>query len=121
MAGQTARRKRERKGAISMRFDTPIYFQTVHAGAFDPSTGDYLEETVTEVKKYASVTCTEIKMLGIVYGTIQQGALTVRLQRPYKEPFDRIKIDSKLYKVDYEHPLKNKTVFVVSEVQHGKD
>lgn len=104
-----------------MRFDTPIYFQTVRAGDYDETTGDYAEETVTEVKKYASVNCAEVKTLGLLFGTIKQGSLTVRLQRPYKEPFDRIKIDSKLYKVDYEKPLGNKTVFIVSEVQHGEN
>ena len=24
-----------------MRFDTPVYFQSVQAGAYDPTTGDY--------------------------------------------------------------------------------
>lgn len=100
-----------------MRFDKEVFFQTVIPGEYDAATGDYYDGSVSEIKRYACVTCTEIKTLNLIYGHIKQGTFTVRLQRPYKEPFDRMRIDSKLYNVDYESPLRNKTVFVVSEVQ----
>ena len=100
-----------------MRFDTPIYFQRVTAGAYDAQTGNYADDIVAEAMRWASVTNAKIDTLRLVYGEIKQGCLTVRLQMPYVEAFDRIRIGNKLYCVDYSRPLRTKHCFVVSEVQ----
>ena len=101
-----------------MRFDTPIYFQTVvEKGEYDPNTGNYADDTVTEDEIFASVTNSTTETLKLVYGTIKQGSFTIRLQNIYSKPFNRIKIGEKLYKVDYSRELKVKHIFVVSEVQ----
>lgn len=100
-----------------MRFDTPIYFQTVKEGEYDPDTGNYAEDTVTEDKVFASVTDSRAETLNLVYGEIKQGCFTVRLQNIYRKPFDRIRIGEKLYRVDYYRKLRLKHIFVVSEVQ----
>jgi hypothetical protein len=100
-----------------MRFDTPIYFQTVKKGEYDPETGNYAEDTVTEDKVFASVTDSRAETLNLVYGSIKQGSKTVRLQNHYSKPFDRIRIGEKLYRVDFSRKLKLKHIFVVSEVQ----
>lgn len=96
-----------------MRYNTPIYFQRIQAGAYDSESGNYANDTVTEVKKYASVTDTGTNTLQIIYGELKQGAKTIRLQRPYTEPFDRIRIGEKVYRVDF----ARRSSFVVSEVQ----
>lgn len=100
-----------------MRFDTPIYFQTIKAGAYDASTGNYGEETITEEKRYASVTSTGDETLNLIYGEIRQGVKTVRLQNYYDKPFDRVRIGDKVYRVDRARPLRMKYTLVVSEVQ----
>lgn len=100
-----------------MRFDTPIYFQRKVKGAYDPSTGNYGPATTEEAVRYASVNNTGTETLNIVYGEIKQGSLTVILQMPYTEPFDRIRIGDKYYRVDRERRLRTKHTFVVSEVQ----
>ena len=101
-----------------MRFDTPIYFQAVEEkGKYDPDTGNYAEDTVTEDKVFASVTDSRAETLKLVYGTIKQGCYTVRLQNIYRKPFAYIRIGEKRYKVDYSRKLKLKHIFVVSEVQ----
>lgn len=100
-----------------MRFDKPIYFQRVIPGAYDANTGDYAADTVTEVKQYASVTNTGVETLKLVYGALEQESLTVRLQNHYTEPFDFIRIDEKVYRVDFKRHLRNKCAFVISEVQ----
>lgn len=97
-----------------MRYNTPIYFQTVKRGELNPVTHNYENDTITEVKRFADVTDTGETTLTLVYGGLKQGSLTVRLQQPYKEPFDSIKIGEKTYKVDFSRRQK---VFVVSEVQ----
>lgn len=38
-----------------MRYDTPIYFQKLTPGEYDPSTGNYEEDTVSEDMKPAAV------------------------------------------------------------------
>ena len=99
-----------------MRLDTPVYFQTVKA-EYDAATGDYVESVESEVLRYASVTSSGVNTLNLVYGSIKQGALTIRLQNYYDDSFDRIKVDGKLYKVDFSRKYRTKHIFVVSEVQ----
>ncbi len=97
-----------------MRYDKPIFFQRVQPGEYDAATGNYGADTVTEVQKRASVTDSGVETLKLIYGDLKQGSKTIRLQRPYTEPFDRIRIDNKIYKVDFARFQRN---FVVSEVQ----
>lgn len=87
-----------------MRFDTPVYFQKITKGEYDASTGNYGDDIVEEALRYADV-------------TDKQGSLTVRLQKHYNEPFDRLRIGSAFYKVDSSRKLRAKHVLVVSEVQ----
>lgn len=100
-----------------MRFDTPVYFQRITKGEYDASTGNYSDDIVEETLKYADVTDTGTQSLMLIYGTIKQGSLTVRLQNHYNEPFDRLRIGETIYKVDSSKKLRTKHVLVVSEVQ----
>ena len=96
-----------------MRYDELVFFQRMQPGEYDESTGNYGADTVTEVLKRASVTDSGANTLRLIYGEIRQGSKTIRLQRPYKEAFDRIRIGNKLYSVDMSRYGR---VFVVSEV-----
>ena len=100
-----------------MRFDTPVYFQRVTPGAYDPATGDYAPDSTEESMRMASVTSTGIQTVQILFGELKEGCLTVRLQNRYDEPFDRIRIGEKVYQVDMARPLRVKETFVVSEAQ----
>ena len=100
-----------------MRFDTPIYMQTVTEGAYNAQTGDYAPDSVGEVKMYASVTDAGTETLTLVYGDIKQGAKVVRLLSHCVRPFSFIRIGEKRYRVDMERKLRSKHIFVVSEVQ----
>ncbi len=104
-----------------MRFDTPIYFQRTKKGEYNATTGNYSPATPEEVKRYASITNTGTETLSLVYGELKQGSLTIRLQMPYTEPFDRIRIGegetAKYYRVDRARRLRTKHTFIVSEVQ----
>lgn len=100
-----------------MRFDTPVFFQTMETGAYNPETGDYAPDTTIEEKRYASVTNTGTDTLNLVYGEIKQNSLVIRLQTPVFDPFDRIRIGDKVYRVDMSRKLRNFQTFVVSEVQ----
>lgn len=104
-----------------MRFDTPVYFQRTTAGPYDADTGDYGADTIEETKVYASVTDSGIETLKLIYGGLKQGVKTIRLLAHYNEPFDHIRIDNKVYKVDFERKLRTKHAFVAHEVQRGKD
>ena len=97
-----------------MRYDTPVFFQSVTPGKLNAETHNYDDDTVTEEKRYASVTDTGAQKLQLVYGSIKQGSLTIRLQQPYTNSFDRVRVGEKLYRVDFSRRGKN---FVVSEVQ----
>ena len=100
-----------------MRYDTPIYFQKITSGEYDPSTGNYEDDTVEETMRYASVMDTGTDMLKLVYNGPKQDSLTIQLQNHYQEPFDRIRVGEKTYKVDFSRKLRTKHTFVVSVVQ----
>lgn len=100
-----------------MRYDTPVYFQKITPGEYDPNTGDYGADKIQEAEIYASVMDTRSEMLRLVYNGPMQGSLTIQLQNHYTEPFDRIRVGNKIYKVDYTRRLRVKQTFVVSEVQ----
>lgn len=100
-----------------MRYDTPVYFQKIASGEYDPKTGNYGDDTVEETLRYASIMDTGTVMLKLVYDGPKQGSLTIQIQNHYTEPFDRIRVGEKVYSVDYFRELRTKHVFVVSEVQ----
>lgn len=100
-----------------MRYDTPVYFQKITSGEYDPKTGNYADDIVVETLRYASVMNTGEGRLKLVYDGPKQGSLTIQLQTHYPEPFDRIRVGKKIYRVDYSRKLRTKHVFVVSEVQ----
>ena len=102
-----------------MRTDTPIYFQTVKSGKYNEETGNYDPETVAEVKEWASVTDSGLETMQLVYGGFKQDSKIIRLLNHYDEPFDRIRIGLKKYRVDMSRKLPAKHTFVVSEVKNA--
>ena len=114
---ERAEGREKREGAVRMRYDTPVYFQKVTPGEYDPDTGNYGDDTVTETLRYASVVNTGEERLKLVYDGPKQGSLTIQLQNHYEEPFGRIRVGNKLYAVDFSRKLRTKHTFVVSEVQ----
>lgn len=100
-----------------MRYDVPVYFQKITSGEYDPSTGNYADDTVEENLQYASVMDTGTETMIQVYGSIRQGSLTIQLQNHYDEPFSRVRVGGKLYAADSSRRLRTKHVFIVSEVQ----
>ena len=100
-----------------MRYDKQVYFQRITPGEYDPDTGNYANDIVEETLRYASVMNTGEDTLRLVYDGPKQGSLTIQLQNHYTEPFDRIRVDNKLYAVDFTRKLRTKHTFVVSEVQ----
>lgn len=100
-----------------MRYDTPVYFQKITIGEYDPNTGNYADDTVTETLRYASVMNTGEDRLKLVYDGPKQGSLTIQIQNHYTESFDRIRVGDKVYSVDFSRKLRTKHTFVVSEVQ----
>lgn len=100
-----------------MRYDTPVIFRRIEAGAYDPDTGDYADDSYRDVRLYASVMDTSTRTMELVYGSIMTGSLTVHVQNHVEAPFDQIVINGKNYRVDYTRRLRTKQSFIVSEVQ----
>lgn len=97
-----------------MRYNTPIFFQSIKKGAYNPDTGDYAPDTPIETRRYADITDSGINTIQLIYGKLKQGSKVIRLQRAYTEPFEHIRIGEKIYNVDFARWQK---VFIVSEVQ----
>lgn len=99
-----------------MRYDTPICFQKLTPGEYDPTTGNYGEDAISEDMKSASVMDTGTNTMMLVYSEIKEGSLTIHLQNHYDRLFDRIRVGNKTYGVDFSRKLRTKQVYVVSEV-----
>ena len=99
-----------------MRYDTPIYFQLIRQGIYDPKTGDYADSDPVETKVYADVTDTSTDTKQILYGDIKRNSKVIRLQQHYTRTYNRIMIGDKQYGVDDERKLRTKHVLIVSEV-----
>lgn len=100
-----------------MRYDTPIYFQSVQEGEYDDTTGNYSDSVVVETEVMASVMDTQTEAMKLIYGDIRQGSLTLTVQNHYPDPFDSIRVGDKIYRVDRSRNLRVKQTFIVSEVQ----
>ena len=99
-----------------MRYDTPIYFQQLITGEYDPKTGNYGEDQVMETQRLAAVMETNTETMRILYGMIRQGSVTVHLQNRYEQAYDRIRIGDRVYQVDLRKNLRVKQVLVLTEV-----
>ena len=71
----------------------------------DPLTG----ETCETLKSPASGLLFTLRE----YPVVHEGSLIARIQRPYNQPIDRIRIGKKVYRCDL---CRRKKVFIVSEV-----
>lgn len=98
-----------------MRYDTPIYFQTITPGEYDPATGDYGDPTAKETMKLASVMDTQTDTMMQVFGEIRQDSKTAHIQTHYAEPFDAIRIGDKVYQVAHRRTLRFKDTFILKE------
>lgn len=99
-----------------MRYDTPVFFQKIEPGNYDPKSGNYEDDWVAETKVFASVNDTGTKTMQLIYGTIKRESLTIHIQNHYTDSFDKIRINDKIYQVDYSRKLGTKHVFILSEV-----
>ena len=100
-----------------MRYDKPIYFQRIIPGAYDPDTGNYADDEITETKVFANVTETGVETLKLIYGDLTQGSVTIKLLQHYEKPFDRIRIGHRFYSVDFQKKHPTKHYLVCHEVQ----
>ena len=98
-----------------MRYDTPVYFVKTKRGALQPN-GNYSKVAPEETLRLADVTDAQEQAMVMFYGSIKQGALVVRLNTHYNEPFDYIRIGGTRYKADKTRRLRHKHVFLISEV-----
>ena len=95
-----------------MRYFLPVYFLYVKS-ELNTKTGNHEETIIFEELKRADVTDSATDVLKIIYGDLKKKSLTIRLQRAYTKPFNRIRVGKKMYRVDWS---RHDRVFVVSEV-----
>ena len=98
-----------------MRFDTPVFFRTETQGTYNAETGDYGDPQISEQEVYADITNTGTMTLNLVYGNLKENSLTVRTRESFNG--DKMRIGSKIYRVDTMRQLHGLTTYIVSEVQ----
>lgn len=98
-----------------MVINTEIEFIREFEGDYNETTGDYDEPKKSRDVKLANVTGMGTNKMHLVFGRLQQGALTIRLYGRYEEPFDYIRVNGKDYNVGLEKINPKFTVYEVVE------
>lgn len=83
---------------------------------YNPSTGDYQTTIPEKTLVMAAVYDTSAADAQIVYGDIQVRSKTFHIKNHYDDPFSYIEIDGKKYKPDSVQTLRQKQIFICSEV-----
>lgn len=100
-----------------MRYDTAIFFQRLAKPDFDKTTGDYIEQPPVETFRRANVTESTDDRIEIEPGKVPEKTLVVRLQVPYLETYDFIRIGDKKYVRVSSNTLRSKQSIMIKEVQ----
>src|SRR5690625_1906711 len=98
-----------------MRYATPIYFVKETEPVYDYETGDYIDGQPIKDEMWANVSDTGTERMQLIYGSLKQGAITVRIRGKYEKEFDYILVDDKKYNVDAFRTFRNDQAFNLSE------
>ena len=98
-----------------MRYDQRIYFFKEGEDEYDYATGDYVTTEPIKYETWANVSDTGTERMQLIYGALKQGAVTVRIQGKYEEPFDYIEVEDKKHNVDAFRTFRNDQAFNLSE------
>src|SRR5690625_832487 len=97
-----------------MRYNTRIYFVT-EGEEYNYDTGDYEPVELVKDEAWANVSDTGTERMQLIYGSLKQGAITVRIRGKYEKEFDYILVDDKKYNVDAFRTFRNDQAFNLSE------
>lgn len=99
-----------------MRYDQEVKFIHETDGYYDFDLGEHVAGVITQEPTKANVTDLGTEMSVKVFGSIQEGALVVRLLRHYTKPYDYLTIDGVSYELLKEQKLRQKHTLIVREV-----
>lgn len=98
-----------------MRFDKKVEFVDI-TRVYDASTGDYTDSVVVKHTVMADVTDASTKAMQIAYGELRQGAKVIRLQNPIIDIPEKVRYNSKYWRIDAILTPSNRQAYVVSEI-----
>lgn len=98
-----------------MRYDKRIYFVKEGEGEYDYSTGNYVTTESIKHEVWANVSDMGTQRQTLIFGALKQGALTIRIQNKYEQPFDYIEVDGQPYNVASTRTFRHDQAFEVSE------
>ena len=98
-----------------MRYSTPIYFVKEGEDEYDYATGDYVATEPIKHEAWANVSDMGTQRQTLVFGALKQGALTIRIQNKYEQPFDYIEVGGQPYNVASTRTFRRDQAFEVSE------
>lgn len=101
-----------------MRFSHRITFVAETDGGYDPETGKHIEPTITEDTRPCNLSELGTERTNELFGQIDKRIIVARLQRPYNEPFDYIKIGEQRYNIKRQSEYR-KGVFYLEGAVHG--
>ena len=98
-----------------MRYDKKIYFVKQGEDVYDYDTGNYVTGEPIKHEAWANVSDMGTQRQTLVFGALKQGALTIRIQNKYEQPFDYIEVGGQPYNVASTRTFRHDQAFEVSE------
>lgn len=98
-----------------MRYDQRVYFVNEGEDEYDYTTGDYVTTDPIKEEVWANVSDMSTQRQALVFGSVKQGALTIRIQNKYEQPFDYIEVGGQPYDVASSRTFRRDQAFGVSE------
>ncbi len=83
-----------------MRFDKRIHFVTESPGGYNPEKGEYDEKTETTITKPCNLSTLGVTRTNELFGQIDRKITVARLQHPYTDKFDFIRLGNSPQKYD---------------------
>lgn len=99
-----------------MRYDSKVYLIHKKTGKYDPKTGNYADDIITESKRMASVTDAGTNETTVIYGEFIKGVKVVRLQGAVGKDYTMIRIGAVFYNIDAVKNFRNKSTLYITEV-----
>lgn len=94
-----------------MRYDKRIIFVRELEEGFNPSTGNHEEGELIKTTLPCNISSLGVDRSAQLFGEIDTSVIVVRVQRPFKNPFDYALIDEKEYRVKRHIPHDTESVF----------
>lgn len=95
-----------------MNFSDRITFVKMSDSYYDTDLGEYVESGKVEVVKPCHLSTMGLERVTAIFGSVNRHITVARLQNPYEQPFDYVKVDNRPYQVERQSNYRKGVLFL---------